>query len=189
MNKVQSLAHKVLQRQEESVRFSITVPGSDNLRLERLAELLGRSKSAFCSDLISAALDDLEEVIDTPDTNIEIRLPSPQEYVEAFNAIKEKLTEGHQAMLVAHYHAPNHTTKTSELAKAANYEHFGAVNLQYARLGRMLADSLNYSVPQHSDGSPFPTALIVEWNFEDVWYCTLHSQVVMALEILGLTEE
>lgn len=189
MNKVQDLAYKVLQRQEESVRFSVSVTKTDNSRLEKLAELMRRSKSAFCSDLISAALDDMEEVIDTPDANIDIRLPASQEYIEAFNAIKEKLTEGHRAMLVAHYHAPDYTITTSELAKAANYEHFGAVNLQYARLGRMLADYLNYSVPKHLDGSPFPTAFLVEWSFEDVWYCTLHAQVVEALERLGLTEE
>lgn len=188
MNKVQKLAHKVLQRQEESVRFSVTLTKTDNLRLERLAELMGCSKSAFCSDLIAAALSDMEEVIDTPDTNIDIHLPSSQEYAEAFNAIKEKLTEGHRAMLVAHYHASDYTTTTSELARAASYEHFGAVNLQYARLGKMLADYLNWSLPQHSNGSPFPTALLVKWNFKDVWYCTLHPQVIEALKISGLAK-
>jgi predicted DNA-binding protein len=188
MNKVQGLAQKVLQQQEESLRFSVTLTKTDNLRLERLAELMGRSKSAFCSDLIAAALDDMEEVFDTPDINTDIDLPSSQEYVEAFNVIKEKLTEGHRAMLVAHYRAFDSTTTTSELARAAGYVHFGAVNLQYARLGKMLADYLNWSLPQHSDGSPFPTALLVEWHFEDVWYCTLHPQVIEALKISGLTE-
>ncbi|OUL35323.1 hypothetical protein BV375_02095 [Nostoc sp. 106C] len=187
MNKVQKLAHKVLQRQEDSVRFSITLTKTDNLRLEKLAEVIGRSKSAFCSELISAALDDFEEVIDTPDFNIDSFLPSAEEYAKAFNSIGEKLTEGHRAMLKAHYHTPNYITTTSELGKAAGYEHSAAVNLQYARVGKMLAEQLNWSLPQHSDGSPFPTAFLVEWHkFEDVWYCTLHPQVVQALEIVGL---
>lgn len=186
MNEVQKLAYKVLQQEEESVRFSITLTKTNSLRLERLADLMGRSKSAFCSDLVSAALDDIEDVIDTPDTKTDIHLPSSQEYVEAFNSIKEKLTEGHRAMLVAHYHASDYTTTTSELARAANYGHFGAVNLQYARLGKMLADYLKCPLPQHSDGSPFPTALLVKWNFDNVWYCTLHSQVIEALQVSGL---
>lgn len=188
MNKVQELAQKVLQRQEESVRFSVTLTKTANSRLERLAELMGRSKSAFCSELIMAALDDMEEVMDTPDSNIDISLPSIPEYVTAFNAIKQDLTQGHRAMLVAHYHAPDYTTTASKLSKAAGYQHFGGANLQYARLGKMLADYLKWSLPQHSDGSPFPTAFIVKWNFDDIWHCKLHPQVIEALKITGLAE-
>ncbi len=186
MNKVQKLAHKVLQRQEESVRFSITLTKTDNLRLEKLAEIIGRSKSAFCSELISAALDDFETVIDTPECETDLPLPSAEKYAKAFSAIADKLTEGHRAMLKAHYHKHNQTSTTPELAKAAGYEHFGAVNLQYARLGEMLAEYLNWSLPQHSDGSPFPTAFIVKWHKKDVWYCTLHPQVVEAMKTVGL---
>ncbi|NJL22274.1 MAG: hypothetical protein HC895_17960 [Leptolyngbyaceae cyanobacterium SM1_3_5] len=189
MNEVQKLAHKVLQRQEESVRFSVTLTKTDNSRLEKLAELMGRSKSAFCGELIAAALNDMEEVIDMPDSNTNASLPSAKEYAEAFSGIREKLTEGHRAMLTAHCHTSDYTTTTSELAKAAGYGHFGAVNLQYARLGTMLADYLNWSLPKHSDGSPFPTALLVKWSFEDVWYCTLHPQVTKALKIAGLVED
>ncbi|BAY17704.1 hypothetical protein NIES21_35460 [Anabaenopsis circularis NIES-21] len=186
MTKVQRLAHKMLQCQEESVRFAVTLVPTDNSRLEKLAQLMGYTKSAFCSELIAAALDDMEEVIDTPDSHIDKFLPSAEEYAEALTAIEASLTVGHRAMLVAHYHFPNRTTTTTELAKAASYDHYGAVNLQYARLGYLLAKYLNCSLPTHADGSPFPTALLVEWSFEDIWYCTLHPQVAEALEMVGL---
>lgn len=188
MNKVQGLAQKILQSQDESVRFSVTLTKTDSSRLERIAELMGRSKTAFCSELIVAALDDMEEAIDLPDSNIDIFLPSTQQYVAAFKAIDLDLTPGHRAMLVAHYHQPEQTTTASELAKAAGYKHFGGANLQYARLGKLVADYLTWSLPQHSDGSPFPTALLVKWTFEDVWYCKLHPQVAEALKITGLAE-
>lgn len=188
MSKVKDLVRKMMQQQEEPVRFSITLMKIDNSRLEKLAELIGCSKSALCSDLISAALDDIEEMFDTPDSNIDVDLPSVEEYVTAFSAIQEKLTEGHRAMLLAHYHALDYTTTASELAKAAAYESYGGANLQYARLGVMLADYLSYPLPKHSNGSPFPTALVVKWTKKDVWYCTLHPQVVKALEIVGLTK-
>jgi predicted DNA-binding protein len=188
MNKVQELAHKVLQSQEESVRFSVTLTKTDSSRLERIAELMGRSKSAFCSELIVAALDDMQEVIDTPDANIDISLPTTQQYVAAFNAIKHNFTDGHRAMLMTHCDRPEQTTTASELARSAGYKHFGGANLQYARIGRMLADYLTWSLPEHSDGSPFPTALLVKWSFDDVWYCQLHPQVTEALKITGLAE-
>jgi predicted DNA-binding protein len=191
MNRVQKLADQVLRRQEESIRFSVTLTNTDNSRLESLAELMGRSKSAFCSDLIVAALDDMEEMFDTPDTNSDSALPSVKEYTEAFKAIKGKLTEGHRAMLVAHYHAPKYTTTTPDLAKSAGYASFGGVNLQYKRIGEMLAGHLNWPLPQHSNGAPFPTAFLVEWNQEQkskIWYCTLHPQVAKALEAVGLIE-
>lgn len=194
MKKVQKLAHQVLKRQTETVRFSVTLTETDNLRLENLAELMGRSKSAFCSDLIAAALDDIEEEIDIPEgtdmaeNNLNLNLPSSEEYTEALNSIKIKLTNGHRAMLTAHYHAPEYTMTTPALAKVAGYENYGAVNLQYGRLGRMLADSLNYPLPKHGSGSPFPTAFLVKWRFEEIWYCTLHPQVVEALELSGLTK-
>jgi predicted DNA-binding protein len=188
MNKVQKLAHKVLQQQEESLRFSVTLAKTDHLRLEKLAEIMERSKSAFCSDLIVAALDDMEELFNTPDTSTDMKLPSPQEYAHAFNTIKDKLTEKNLAMLVAHYRESEHTTTTPKLARAAGYAHFGGVNLQYARIGKMLADSLDWPLPQRSDGAPFPTTFLVKWHLDGVWHCTLHPQVIEALKISHLVE-
>jgi hypothetical protein len=97
MKKIQKLAESVLQGQEDAVRFSVSLIGTDNTRLEKMAELMGRSKSAFCSDLIAAALDDLEEVMDRPEAPTDSQLPSAEEYLTAFQGIENKLTEKHCA--------------------------------------------------------------------------------------------
>lgn len=180
----------MLQQNEEPVRFSITLSKTDNARLEKAAEYVKSSKSAFCSDLISAALDDIEELFDTPESDVNPDLPAVNEYVTAFSAIQEKLTDGHRAMLSAHYHAPNYKTTATELAKAAGYKDYRGANLQYARLGITLAEYLSCPLPKHSDGVLFPTALLVKWTQKpkEEWYCTLHPQVVEALKIVGLTE-
>jgi hypothetical protein len=180
MNKIEQLAQSVLQSQEDSVRFSVTLNSTDNIRLEKMADLMGRSKSAFCSELIGAALDDMEEVMDRPEVKTDDQLPLAQEYLDAFKAIR--LTERHRAMLLAHFQAPGCTTTVTELAKAAGYKYYGAVNLQYGRIGRMLAEHLGRSLPKHLDGSSFPTAFLVNWKYEDTWYCTLHPQVIEALK-------
>jgi hypothetical protein len=188
--KVQKLVYEMMQQNEEPVRFSITLSKTDNARLEELAEYTGCSKSALCSRLLSAALDDAEAMFDTPESDVNPDLPSVDEYVAAFSAIQAKLTDGHRAMLSAHYHAPNYRTTATKLAEAAGYKSYGGANLQYARLGMTLAEYLSCPLPRHLDGAPFPTALLVEWtqNPKEEWYCTLHPQVVKALEIVGLTE-
>ncbi len=197
MNEVQKLACSVLQRQQNSVRFSITLAETDNRRLEELAELAGFSKSAFCSELIGAALSDMEALAAEPESGVEMEEITMQEYKDAFTAIKPSLTVGHCAMLKAHFHAENHTVTATELAEAAGYANYGGANLQYARIGKMLADYLRRELPKHSKdsrfpGSPFPTRMLVEWHFkntEQTWYCTLRPEVVAALKVTGLVKK
>ncbi len=192
MNEVQKLACSVLQRQENSVRFSITLAETDNRRLEELAELAGFSKSAFCSELIGAALSDMEALVAEPESDVEIEEITMQEYKDAFIDIKPRLTVGHCAMLKAHFHAENYTVTATELAEAAGYANYGGANLQYARIGKMLADYLRRELPTHTNGSPFPTAMLVEWHFkntEQTWYCTLRPEVVAALKVTGLVKK
>jgi predicted DNA-binding protein len=189
INKVQKLARQ-LSKSEESIRFSVTLTQSDNSRLENFADIKGKSKSAFCSELLSAALDDFEEVLTSPDETMnDLNLPSAQDYARAFHAIVDKLTAGHKAILKAHYHAPKYTAKASELATAAGYQDYRGYNRQSARIGQMLADNLGVSLPLREDGTLFPSAFLVQWTkSEDIWYSTLHPQVANAIEIVGLNK-
>ena len=188
MNKVQQLARKSTQ-QEESVRFSVSLIYSDNLRLEDCAEIKGMSKSAFCSELLTAALDDFEEALSNPDGSCNKFVPpSAEKYAKAFEAIKSKLSNGHRAFLKAHYQAPQQTSTASQLAQAADYKDYRGYNRQSAKVGQMLAQHLGASLPQRSDGSVVPSAFLVKWEeAEDCWYCTLYPEVATALEIVGLT--
>jgi hypothetical protein len=188
VNKIQELARKSSQ-QEESIRFSISLMKSDNSRLEHYAEIKGMSKSAFCTELLTAALGIFEEEMNNPDDSCNGFLPpSAEKYAKAFEAIKGELSNGHRAFLKAHYQSPQHTSSASELAKAAGYKGYGGYNLQSQHIGQMLAQYLDISLPQRPDGTLFPSAFLVKWKKEeDCWYCTLHPEVATALEIVGLT--
>jgi hypothetical protein len=187
MNKIQQLARKSIQ-QEESIRFSVSLMQSDRSRLEDYAEMKGMSKSAFCSELLTAALDIFEEALNNPDDSCNGFLPpNAAEYAKAFDAIKSELTDGHRAFLKAHYAAPLHTSTASELAQAADYKDYRGYNAQSANICRMLAQYLGVSLPQKQDGTLFPTAFLVKWEKTDnCWYCTLRPEVVTALETVGL---
>jgi predicted HTH domain antitoxin len=189
MNKIQQLARKSSQ-QEESIRFSVSLIQSDNARLEDCAEIKGMSKSAFCSELLTAALDVFEEALGNPDDSCnEFLPPSAEKYSKAFEIIKSRLTNRHRSFLKAHYQSAQHTSTASELAEAADYQSYKGYNLQSAKVGRMLAGQLGISIPQRHDGSPLPSGILVKWwkDTEDCWYCTLHPEVAIALEIVGLT--
>jgi predicted HTH domain antitoxin len=188
MNKIRELARKSSQ-QEESIRFSVSLIKSDNSRLEKYAEIKGMSKSAFCSELLTAALDIFEEEMNNPDDFCnEFLPPSAEKYAKAFEAIKGELSNGHLAFLKAHYQAPQHTSSAAALAQAAGYQGYGGYNLQSGNVGQMLAQYLEISLPQRPDGTFFPSAFLVKWKKEeDCWYCTLHPEVATALEIVGLT--
>jgi len=62
--------------------------------------------------------------------------PSALEYAEAFGRIT--MSDGQEAMLLAHLNAADHCITATELAEAAGYENYNAANLQYGKLGQML---------------------------------------------------
>src|SRR5205085_5833931 len=59
----------------------------------------------------------------------------------------------HYAMLRAQYYAPNRTTTAPQLAKAVGYSTFSVANLQYGKLGRLIATSLDRKPTLRLDGT------------------------------------
>lgn len=116
--------------------------------------------------------------------------PDGEEYVNAFRNVVNELTGGHCAMLKAHYHAENQTLTTSQLAEAAGYSSYSAVNLQYGMVANALNEELPIELPTRSDGTPIATfALATAGNregSEDQWTWKLRPEVAFAIEILGL---
>lgn len=90
--------------------------------------------------------------------------PSRDEYAKALTVIRPKLTDGHLRMLAAHLNAPGHTISARELAAAAGYSNFRAVNAQYGRLGRLLAIETQFRPGQASSSfAEFSKARGAEW--------------------------
>jgi hypothetical protein len=189
MNKIQKMARE-LPEGKELVRFSISLMQSYNSRLEECAEMMGKSKSAFCSELLIAALDEFEEALTSPDgSSNNFRPPTADKYVQAFKAIDNRLTIGQRAFLKAHYQAPEQKSTASALAQAAGYQNYRGYNMQSAKVGRMLEQHLSISTPKRLDGTSLPSAVLVQWEkVENFWYCTLHPEVAKALKMVGLAD-
>jgi len=117
--------------------------------------------------------------------------PGGDEYVDAFRTILSNLAESYLAMLKAHYHAPQRTMTATELAAAAGYDDYGAVNLHYGKVGRLLNEVLPTKLPVRADGTIIYTFALAEEgerpSDEAHWAWKLRPQVAYALETLGLT--
>ena len=111
------------------------------------------------------------------------------DYRRALEAIDPSLTPGHRAMLRAHYNAPCRDLTAAQLAAAAEYIDYREANLQYAAIGKKIADYLDVDPPAHrSGGEPFCTAMIADgyWtqgDEDDNWHWIMLPQVVAALPL------
>lgn len=116
--------------------------------------------------------------------------PDGEEYVRAFRKILETLSDGHCAMLKAHYHAKDQTITATELATAAGYANYSAANLQYGLVGYSLNEELPIKLPQGSDGKPIATYALAEpgekTGSQENWTWKLKPGVAYAIEKLGL---
>ena len=117
-------------------------------------------------------------------------IPTAEEFVEAINAVKP--TDGQWAMLKAHFRAPERKLTSTQLAEAADYEHFYAANTQYGSLGSNIAHYLNFTPPgKYDDGKPLWITTITEDNHDNSEEDTGHFQHILreevaeALKILG----
>lgn len=85
--------------------------------------------------------------------------PSAKAYEQAFRALG-KLNDGYRAMLQAHLHALDHVISPTKLAEAAGYANWSAANLHYGRLGKQVAEEINFVPPSRADGSKIWTCAI-----------------------------
>ncbi|NDJ25763.1 DUF262 domain-containing protein [Nostoc sp. B(2019)] len=124
-----------------------------------------------------------------------IEFPQVNDYKQAFLAISNQITDCHRLMLKAHYHAPTQTITATGLAQAARYENYNGANLQYARIGELIANHLNYLPPEHeNNGKPFWLWMLASGYWKTIrdsenhtqreWQWQLRPQVVQALEDL-----
>lgn len=125
-----------------------------------------------------------------------IQFPTANDYKQAFLAISNQMTKSHKLMLKAHYHAPVQTITATELAQAAGYENYNGANLQYARIGELIANHLNHLPPEREDnGKPFWSWMLASGYWKTLkgnknhtqreWQWQLRPQVAQALEDLG----
>ena len=142
----------------------------------------------------------LEDVVTRLMSHVDARLdqivaarlspPSSTEYVEAVKKILGGLSDGHIAMLRAHYMAPNRSMTATQLAEAAGYKAYGAANLQYGLVGKALFEELPVKLLKRADGTLIYTSALAEAGNqsgpEDHWVWKMRAEVAEAVRELGL---
>lgn len=116
---------------------------------------------------------------------------SAEDYLQAFQRLRAegRLREGHLALVRAHYAAEGHTVSWNQLAQAVGYAEGRAVNLQYGKFGRLLAESLG------AKGVPpdFQLFVLVSWADEkderNRTRFTLRPEAVEALRRAGIVQD
>ena len=110
----------------------------------------------------------------------------------AFRHILPRLSEGHRAMLKAHFHAPDRIITATQLARAAGYHGHGAANLQYGFVGRYLFEELPTPLEIRKDGTPIYTMALAtgvdRQGEEHEWRWQMRPEVAAAIRYLGLTQ-
>lgn len=116
--------------------------------------------------------------------------PSDADYLAAFKRILPTLSDGHLAMLKAHHRARDRSLTATQLAAAAKYSSYRAVNLQYGEVGKRLWEQLPTQLPRDSeDRLIFTFALCDESDRsmpEDQWIWVMRPEVAAAVKQLGL---
>ncbi len=111
------------------------------------------------------------------------QIPSQQEYEAALRRVIDTLPASHVRMLQAHCRAKDRTLTTRQLADAAGYKHWRAVNLQYGTLGRKLRSETGFD----ADGqASFVIASFEKEDDEKEWRWIMHEELARALQAIKL---
>lgn len=167
-----------------------------------------------------ALLDRLQEIAETmePQTTtresestsdseegISVRLPGEEideartatpfefgEYLDAFAAIRERISEKQMVMLAAHYYSGGRAVTMRELATASGYDDYKAANLQYGSLAKKLLDAMGRDAPLYDDETPIAILalgnIVSRDEFGLEMHLVMHDSVARALERLELVE-
>jgi hypothetical protein len=114
------------------------------------------------------------------------------EYEAALRRILPSLSDGHLAMIKAHYRAPNQSLTATQLADAAMYAGYRGVNLQYGFVGKRLWEELPTPLPADEQGEPIYTFALADAGDrstpKDQWIWKLKPQLADAIRLLGLND-
>ena len=103
------------------------------------------------------------------------------DYVKAFEALREQISVSDMRLLEAHYEAPGHVITSAELAHKVGFANYKAVNLRYGLLAKKFLEFFGLSLAE----SVKVNALVTLEKKNDKWEWTLRPQVVEALSKVG----
>src|SRR5271155_4935079 len=113
-------------------------------------------------------------------------VPDTAQYVRALTAIEKNISVHVRELLAAHWSFPKHAATASELARVTGTKGYGAVNLRYGRLGKLLRQEMNYTASGQQ-------SYVISWFNKRVrdgqWILHMHPQVAAALVRLGWVKD
>jgi hypothetical protein len=119
-------------------------------------------------------------------------IPTAQEFADAFARLAKKVGKNHWLMLRALHSAPSRTMTTTELTASAGFKTLRVGNGKLKKLGRMLAEDLEFDPRLRPEGSPswisaLATGSDVNTRENDGdWSWTMRPQVADFLTMMNL---
>lgn len=175
--------HKLVARLRQST-MGVAIYTNDNKKL-----LIGELECASTE----AAIQELRDKVDAELGGQALQAgdtPDQEKVVKALQSIVNDLPDSYIAMLKAHYHAPNRELTAGQLAEAAGFENYGAVNLHYGKLGLRLWEIAPCQLPKDKKGSLIYTYYLADGAPDQEptenhrW--VLKEPIARAIEAIGL---
>ena len=113
-----------------------------------------------------------------------------EDYIKALKIIRfnDEIPDSVQKMLQVHYHAPERKMTPVQLADAAGYKDFYAVNLHYGKLGQQICEEIGYDPVTVSGRTVWTCG--VAWGereeSEGDWIWTMYPNLAAALKELAI---
>lgn len=150
------------------------------------------------ADTREEAIDAVKKALDVAGADeqrvrAETGFPSVSAVVASLKDIR--ITDGQRAMLAAHLRAPDHILTMAQLAEEAGFDDYQGTDMQYAMLGRKLAEALEWEPPEHEAVGPIWTFALAsragdgghgsfkEDDMIEQWQWQLRPQLIEALRI------
>lgn len=112
--------------------------------------------------------------------------PTVAGYVRALSALGKRVTDEHRSLFRVHYHAPDRTATTKQIASWAGVASWGVVNLRYAKLGHAVCDELGIRPQLRPDDTHrWWSVWSRGWNTPGGFVWQMLPVVAAALEQLG----
>ncbi len=116
---------------------------------------------------------------------LEARVPSAQEYARAFRALESTITANQRTLLRVHHAAPARVISATRLAESVGFDGYGAVNLQYGKLGLEVAKALGYDLGERVKVGMLVEFVDPKYAANEHWLWVMRQPVVQALESIG----
>ena len=114
-----------------------------------------------------------------------LRVPTVGEYAAALRAIESRITPKQRELLERHHAAPARVISATRLAEEVGFENYGAVNLQYGKLGAEVARALGIELPDRVMVGILVDFVDPQYAANEHWLWVMRPNVALALESLG----